>query len=132
MKAALAMRKGWRAAVGLAMQLSVSWSRWWWCCGAGRRHTAQGHGRRLPCCREHGGECVCVCVCGEGVESGEWWRDDEVFDVGGAFDDPKSLAWRSNQRVVIGWRLDTLTRCRGASLVNINIRSSTFLEFIEY
>jgi hypothetical protein len=29
MKAALAMRKGWRAAVGLAMQLSVSWSRWW-------------------------------------------------------------------------------------------------------
>jgi hypothetical protein len=78
--------------------------------------------------------CVCVwrCVCGEGVESGERWRDDEVFDVGGAFDDPKSLAWRSNQRVVIGWRLDTLTRCRGASLVNINIRSSTFLEFIEY
>jgi hypothetical protein len=57
--------------------------------------------------------CVWVCVGGEGVESGEWWRDDEVLDVGGAFDDPKSLAWRSNQRVVIGWRLDTLTRCRG-------------------
>jgi hypothetical protein len=32
---------------------------------------------------------------------------------GGAFDDPKSLAWRSNQRVVIGWPLDTLIRCRG-------------------
>jgi hypothetical protein len=61
MKAALATRKGWRAAVGLAVQLSVSWSRWW-CCGAGRRHTAQGHGRRLPCCGEHGDECVCVGV----------------------------------------------------------------------
>jgi hypothetical protein len=46
--------------------------------------------------------CMWVCVGGEGVESGEWWRDDEVLDVGGAFDDPKSLAWRSNQRVVIG------------------------------
>jgi hypothetical protein len=56
---------------------------------------------------------VWVCVAGEGVGSGEWWRDDEVVDVGGAFDDPKSLAWRSNQRLMIGWPFDTLTRCCG-------------------
>jgi hypothetical protein len=25
--------------------------------------------------------CVWVCVASKGVESGEWWRDDEVLDV---------------------------------------------------
>ena len=40
--------------------------------------------------------CVWVCVAGEGVESGEWWRDDDDEVVGGAFDDPRSL-WRGDR-----------------------------------
>ena len=58
---------------------------------------------------------VCECVAGGGVE----WRvegggaTNEVVYVGGAFDDPKSLAWRSNKRIVIGCPFDTLPPSRG-------------------